>query len=188
MNRSEILGYKPIGKPLPSNLWVDLTNSSWKNDERGGTAFVHVLFFEGEDVFFVLNGKDKKYEEQKPGWKLPTEEVGNGEIPYETARRAVREEVYRKISDQFEIDRKPIWVSKDKHGHFHFVFVGSIKPGVNIPEKCEDVAHEVTEVKFVNLAEIKVTPDPEKSGCNKLSLDGVYVLPISIGLISLTMN
>jgi hypothetical protein len=106
----------------------------------------------------------------------------------EAAKRAVHEEVFRKLTaTQFQIDRKPLWVSKDKYGHFHFVFSGSIGAGITIPEKCEDFGHEVVAVKFVNLAEIKVTPDPKRPGQNKLSLDGTHVLPISIGLIKLTM-
>ncbi len=190
-----------MGKPLARGVWENMLSRPWNKAERGERAYAHLLLLDGARVVFVLNTRDEEFPDKPPEWGIPTEGVRDGEWIYRdvageslgAAQRALREEV--NVFNDFDINPVPIWISVDKHGHFHFVFTGNLEvyPGVSqeVPKRIRDSAEEVTEARFVDpIAEIELVPR-EKSSNGAIEkfedpcLEGIHVKPAHLGFINL---
>lgn len=184
---------RPMGKPIERERIPQLLSQPW--DMARGLAYVHIIFEQKNKIWFVLNGPDKKYQ-RGPDWGVPTEEaLPEEKIFFESTviskigavQRLMMQEMNQTNPENYSIAEQPIWVSKDPHGHYHFVFQGSFEvfPGVfsDITEKPIDPAGEVKRTKLVDI--FKEIEEKTEEGKTVLYLDGYHVRIGHIGSLKL---
>lgn len=145
--------YRPLGEEIPQQFWEQIAYEglilpSYLNRSVMG-AVVHVVAWESNELLaLVANKKDLAHPNKHVGIGVPTEELREGEIPYEVAKgRLMKEEL--DLTTGFSIG-DILTVRIDQRGVIHIVFRATLDEYTEIPKLVNDPDGEIEGAYLVN--------------------------------------
>lgn len=185
--------YHPLGEEIPKNFWQEIAYQghilpSYLNRMVMG-AVVHVVAWKSNELLaLVANKKDSVHPDKHIGIGVPTEELREGEIPYEVAKsRLMKEEL--DLTSGFSIG-DVISVRIDQRGVIHIVFRATLDEYTEIPKLVNDPDGEIEGVYLVNpFSVIRVHKEygyPRPKFIPKIGEKNVYFSHLGFVGISLT--